>query len=210
MASFPTSVFAPAARSNGQVIDASHVNDLQNEVIAIEDGYRNATAPLNSSNSTVGNLSVLGGTTLAARPVMPPPDVVKVFLQSTVTVGSSAESTIAWTSQDILTNSSLHSTSVDPTRMIPQSTGVYRFDGSVVFSPNSTGTRQIVLRDSSGTAFGTALASSAAGSIVLSVFGIKRFDAVGGYAVVSLSLAGASTLSLDSGLQQTQMTMAKL
>lgn len=65
MASFPTSVFAPANRSNGQTIDASHMNGVQDEIVAIEDGYRNATAPLNSSNSTIVNLSVTGGSTLA-------------------------------------------------------------------------------------------------------------------------------------------------
>lgn len=66
MASFPTSVFSPSARSNGQVIDASHVNDLQGEVTAIEDGFRNATAPLNSSRSTLASLSVTGNSTVAA------------------------------------------------------------------------------------------------------------------------------------------------
>ena len=64
MASFPGSVKSFASRANGGVIDASHVNDLQDEVNAIEDGYLNATAHLNSSNSTAANLSVLGGSTL--------------------------------------------------------------------------------------------------------------------------------------------------
>lgn len=66
MPSFPNSVFAPPTRSNGQTIDASHINGVQDEVVAIEDGYRNATAPLNSSNSTLANLSVTGGSTLGA------------------------------------------------------------------------------------------------------------------------------------------------
>ena len=65
MASFPTSVKSFASRSNGQSIDAAHVNDLQDEVNALEDGYLNATARLNSSNSTVANLSVLGNSTIA-------------------------------------------------------------------------------------------------------------------------------------------------
>src|SRR3990167_1759320 len=65
MANYPTSVFSPSARSNGQVIDASHVNDLQGEVTAIEGGLLNGTARLNSSNSTLANLSVTGGSTLA-------------------------------------------------------------------------------------------------------------------------------------------------
>lgn len=63
MASFPDTVKSFASRSNGQVIDAAHVGDLQDEVNAIEDGYLNGTARLNSSNSTIANLSVAGGST---------------------------------------------------------------------------------------------------------------------------------------------------
>src|SRR3990167_735164 len=63
MASFPTSVFAPATRTPGQTIGSAHVNDLQDEVVAIEDGYRNGSAPLNSSGSTVAALSVTGPST---------------------------------------------------------------------------------------------------------------------------------------------------
>lgn len=63
MASFPTSAITFASRSNGQVIDASHINSLQDEVAAIEAGYLDASARLNSSNSTVANLSVAGGST---------------------------------------------------------------------------------------------------------------------------------------------------
>lgn len=65
MPSFPGAVFNPSARTNGQTIDASHVNDLQDEVVAIETGYLNGTARLNSSNSTLGTLSVSGGSTFA-------------------------------------------------------------------------------------------------------------------------------------------------
>jgi hypothetical protein len=44
MANYPTTVFAPAARSNGQTIDAGHVNDLQGEVSAIETALINGLA----------------------------------------------------------------------------------------------------------------------------------------------------------------------
>ena len=65
MPSFPGSVFAPTARASGQTIQAAHVNDLQDEVVALEGGYLNATARLNSSNSTLATLSVTGGSTFA-------------------------------------------------------------------------------------------------------------------------------------------------
>ena len=56
-ASYPGAVKTFASRSAGQTIDASHVNDLQDEVAAIEDGLLNGTASLISSNTTVQNLT---------------------------------------------------------------------------------------------------------------------------------------------------------
>lgn len=76
---YPNAPITFAARSNGQTIDASHVGDLQTEVAALEDGLLNGTARLNSSNSTLANLSVLGGSTFAA-----------VNFASTVSFASSA------------------------------------------------------------------------------------------------------------------------
>lgn len=70
MPSFPTSVFAPASRSAGQTIQPAHVNDLQDEVNAIEGGYLNGTARLNSSASTVASLGVTGASTIAGRLVV--------------------------------------------------------------------------------------------------------------------------------------------
>lgn len=69
MASFPGTNKTFAARSNGQVIDAAHVGDLQDEVAAIEDGYLNGTARLNSSGSTMVSLNVTGSMTIASAPV---------------------------------------------------------------------------------------------------------------------------------------------
>lgn len=69
MASFPTAAIVFASRSNGQVIDASHVGGLQDEISAMQDGYLNATARLNSSGSTVATLSVTGGSTFTGEAV---------------------------------------------------------------------------------------------------------------------------------------------
>ena len=208
---YPTSVFSPAARSNGQTIDASHVNDLQTEVTAIENELLGTiTGSLNVSGaSTLATLQA-AGSTFSVRPVTPPPDAVKVYLESTVTIGSSASSTIAWTAEDFKINSSLHSTATNPARLIPQSTGLYQFVGHVTFALNSSGTRQVVLRDSSNAAFAQGQVSSQANAPIVWVQGYKRFDVTGGYVVVEVALGGASTMSLDSGLSQTQMTMVKL
>jgi len=64
MASYPGSVKSFTSRSAGDTIDASHVNELQDEVFAIEGGLLNGTAPLNSSNSTLASLSVAGNSSL--------------------------------------------------------------------------------------------------------------------------------------------------
>jgi hypothetical protein len=72
-ASYPNAIKSFASRSNGQVIDAQIIDDLQDEVTAIETGLLQGTAPLNSSNTTVvslevaATLGVAGNTTLAAH-----------------------------------------------------------------------------------------------------------------------------------------------
>lgn len=72
MANFPNSVTSFSAKQDGigQIIAASHVNTIQDEVAAIEDGYLNGTARLNSSASTVATLSVAGGSTFAGNMAM--------------------------------------------------------------------------------------------------------------------------------------------
>jgi len=90
VASYPNSVKTFGTKSAGDTIQPAHVNDLQDEVAAIEDGLLNGTAPINSSritapsmqignatissltvtaftfpaNSTLTNLNVTGGSTL--------------------------------------------------------------------------------------------------------------------------------------------------
>lgn len=64
-ASFPNSIFAPSVKAPGHTIAAAHVNDLQDEVVAIETGYRTGTAPLHSSNSTLASLFVSSNATIA-------------------------------------------------------------------------------------------------------------------------------------------------
>lgn len=86
MANFPTSAITFPTRSNGQTIDASHVQTLQDEVAAIEDGYLGGSARLNSSNSTVAKLSVTGGSTLAGAVVFGAGVASTVSFASSVTM----------------------------------------------------------------------------------------------------------------------------
>lgn len=44
MANYPASIYTPATKSNGQAIDASHINDIQAEVTAVETALKNGLA----------------------------------------------------------------------------------------------------------------------------------------------------------------------
>lgn len=234
MASYPTSVKTFSARSNGQTIDQSWFNDLQDEVTAIEDGLLNGTAPLNSSRSTVvalsvtgastlgtvqagastlASLSVSGASTFAVRPVAPAPHLALVYAESTHALGSSAASTLQFTGQSVVTNSSMHSTST-PDRIVPQSTGVYRFTAQMnVNTPSTLAPYQIAILDSSGTLIGvTRQLVSSLSAFVIQATGIKRYDVTGGHAVVVFTNAsgGNSTASLSTGSANTWFLGEKL
>jgi hypothetical protein len=92
MASYPGAVKSFTTKNAGDTIQPAHINDVQDEVAALEDGLLNGTAPINSSritapsaqitnatvtnlsvtsfafpaNSTLTNLNVTGGSTLAS------------------------------------------------------------------------------------------------------------------------------------------------
>ena len=198
-ASYPGAVKTFAARSAGQVIDASHVNDLQDEVNAIEAGLLNATAPLNSSNSTVAALSVSGASTFASRPVMPPPDAVRVPIGSTLAVVDAAAAVaINWIgTADYKTNSTLHSTARNSSRVTPQSTGIYRLTAQVALSTaTAAGYRSLYINDST-TTIGVARAAGTTGNVtILQAHATKRVDVVGTYFVILVDQNTGSTLSV--------------
>lgn len=214
MPSYPDAIFSPASKNTGDTIQASHVTDLDAEVVAIETGLRQGSAPLNSSNSTVAalsvtngstlnTLSVSGGSTFASRPVMPPPDAVSVT-GSTTGLATNSTTAIAWPTQLYATNSSLHSTATDPERFIPQSTGIYVFTASLRLnsSPGSTAYFRVRIEDSSGGLLGVQSVGSAGDDQpTVCLMATKRFDAVGGYVrLVALQTTG-STSSLDGASQ---------
>lgn len=198
---YPTSVFSPASRSNGQTIDASHVNDVQAELTAIENALL---------GTITHSLNVSGASTFTIRPVTPPPQAALVFLESTGAMGSSAESTLAFTGQAFLTNSSMHSTTTNPSRLTPQSTGIYRITAQAQLSSNaSTGSRALVLDDSTGNIAITRFMDGAH-SHVMQVTGYKRFDVLGGYITCRVSVTAPSTLSIATGVAATWLAMEKL
>lgn len=141
MASFPLSVVSFTSKNNGDSVQASHIDDLQDEVHAIEDGYINGTAHLKSSNSTVANLSVSGNCTIVGS--ISATGQGKCALQQNSTF-SLANNT--WTGINFDTENfdigSMHSTAVNSSRVVfnTSGTGYYEFTGAVAFNAsNSTG-----------------------------------------------------------------------
>lgn len=215
MPSYPDSVrtFTTKLDGAGNPINAAFVNDLQDEVNAIEAGLLNGTARLNSSGSTVNTLSVSSNSTFAIRPTMPPPqEAALVFLQSTYAAGSSGASTLSWLSQAFVVNSSVHSTTTNPTRLTPQSTGVFLFTAQVsiagVTAP-AMAQRTFEIQDSSLLPIASWQDKSTTTQRI-QVSGYKRFDVGGGYAICAFGTDQASTHSLSSGVSLSWFAMTKL
>jgi hypothetical protein len=233
MADFPGSKHTFATFTNGAASDAAQVTDIYAEVEAIEDGYLNGSARLNSSNSTLANLSVTGGSTFAgnasiggnlsvtgtstfngavtfnAKPVFVPPDAARVALLSTVSIGDGVTANLNWATGDYITNSSMFTNG--SSFIAPQSTGVYQVTAQVAFAVNSSGDRMVSLLDSSNAVFARnqvkACAHSASPTVITAI-GTKRFDAVGGSVKVSVYQASASTMSVV--IQDSFFEMRKL
>ncbi len=211
---YPTGISAFTNKNAGDVIQPAHVNDLQTEVAAVE------TALLGTITHAVtlgATLSVAGGSTFAARPVMPPPEMALVFLQSTYAAGSSVLSTLAFLSESFVSNSSMHSSGANPERLVPQSTGVYQFVAQVAAAgaPSTEVILALNFIDSSGTTFGEArqmLSTIGTPPGTLVAVGYKRFDALGGHAKCKVTNAGpgTSTLSFSPGSGTTYFSMVKL
>jgi hypothetical protein len=158
-AQYPNAVKSFATRNAGDVIQPSHINDLQDEVNAVEAGLLQGSAPLNSSNSTVANLSVTGKSTLVGNvqingnctvtgtlvagsfsfssvftaDAQPQCKVVKTSTQSIPNVTWTA---LTFQAQDFNIGS-LHSTGSNPSRITIQSTGLYVFGATVASTLNS-------------------------------------------------------------------------
>lgn len=100
MASYPTSVKSYTTKSDGagNKIFAAHINDLQDEVTAIEDGLLNGTAPVNSSRITAPSLQISGASTLASLVVTGNSTVGSLTTSSGVTERGRAKPMGEWSS----------------------------------------------------------------------------------------------------------------
>lgn len=155
MASFPDSIFSPASKNTGDTIQASHVTDLDGEVVAIEQGLRNGTAPLNSSNSTLTALSVSGNSTFTGSVVFS--SLVTATAQPRCLVYSTAAQPLPAGAFTAITFEveefdvgGLHSTASNPGRItIPAgSSGLYLVGASIRFAAGSAPINVRLLKNS--------------------------------------------------------------
>lgn len=213
MANFPNSVTSFSAKQDGigQIIAASHINTIQDEVAAIEDGYLNGTARLNSSNSTVATLSVTGGSTLATLSVTGGSTLTgDVVMSGTLTVGggtvggrapsarvsnsadteipSGALQGLSWDTE-AFDSASMHS-GVNSSRIFLTSSGVWLVGATVQWNTNGTDRRTVLYLNDSTPLAGQA--STSAGFKVQSLSVLHTATSTADYVTVQVISAGST------------------
>jgi hypothetical protein len=215
MASYPGAVKNFTSKNAGDTIQPAHINDLQDEVTALEAGLLNGTANLNSSNSTLANLSVVGGSTLTGNVhivgnlqldgtstgIVATQPRVQVFHSTLQSIPDNTWTALTFDSEDTNPNG-MHSTSSNPTRLtFAASSGWYLVWGGVVFSANSSGYRGLRVLMNGNQTVGTAAfvgSDTGTGLVVTQLFNatstatyieLQAFQNTG----ASLNAGGAST-----------------
>jgi hypothetical protein len=231
-ASYPTAVKSFTVKSAGDTIQPTHINDLQDEVAAIEDGILNGTAPLTSSNARVANLSVAGGSTLAnlqagnstiagtltvttiiSTSVNPAglASYVLAFAGSTQTNPSTALVTAALNQRVTDLSSEFDSTTFTFT---PKSSGYYLINARITIgaSPGGGGIRARVDINSTAAAQHDYNIAGGAGLAQTYPFSLVRNLSSGAAGSVTLRWtgAGSSGIQASSGVQYTALEITKL
>ena len=174
MAQYPSAVISFTTKNAGDTIQPSHVNTIQDEITALEDGLLNGTAPVNSSRITapsaqLGNctntaLNVTGGSTFSGANfssnvnvvgdssitgdlyVAKRPPSARVFQSATVQLANNVETCLNFNQQTSVYPASMHSTSVNSSRLTAPSSGMYLVSGHVLWQGfSSAGVRQVVI-----------------------------------------------------------------
>ena len=219
MAQYPSAVKTFTTKSAGDVIQPSHIGDLQDEVTAIEDGLLNGTAAINSSritapsaqvtNSTATNLSVTG-TFIAPRAAC------QLTHSASQGVAHNALTGLSFDTETV-SHGGMHSTSANSSRITFVSTGQYLIGASVQFAPPSAAGsyRQMRLRVNNATDIALAVVPPFASTSA----GIGQFhqitmlyDATSTTAFVTLLVSqdSGSTMSVSSGTGNVNFWAAKV
>lgn len=222
MASYPAAVKTFGTKNAGDTIQPAHINDVQDEITAIEDGLLNGSAPVNSSritapasqitNSTVTNLSVTGTSTMADLVVAALPPSARVTNSAAINTANGSTTRLTFDTQVFASTTGLHSTGTNPGRLIAVSSGVYVITGSITWVPSTVGLRQlrILIDGSSVAAIQTQRAVDGAFNTDMSVAAVYRFASSGGYAELEAYQNSGSTLSIAASNVAPFFAMTKI
>lgn len=239
MASYPSAVKSFGTKNAGDTIQPSHINELQDEVAALEDGLLNGTAPINSSritapaaqitnatissltvtsfnfpaNSTLTNLNVTGGSTLSDLNVTTNPTAARVTISANLNTNSGSTTRLTFNTQ-VFASAGMHSTTTNPGRLTAPSSGLYMIAGQVAWTTGSTGgyrRLRILIDGSSIVAQDTRDGNGdGIGATHQTVATIYRFASSGSYAELEVQQNSGSTLSIQAVGDGTAFAMAKL
>lgn len=128
MANYPNSVSAFGTKTNGQAIDASHVNTIQDEVTAVESGLLNGFAH---------DLKSVAGTRLTYFQSM-----ARAVSTGAIPVTHNTVTTVGLGAEDFDTDG-LHDNVTANSKLTAAVTGKYQVSAYAVWNTNSSGIRQL-------------------------------------------------------------------
>ena len=222
-ASYPVAPKTFAVKAAGDTIQPAHINDLQDEVAAIEGGLLNGTAPLNSSNSTLANLSVPGGSTLTGDVTMPGTLTVNKIVSTSIQASGAASYIQAYAGAAFEFSSAAGVVACDQ-RLVDLSS---EYDSTTyTFTPRSTGFYSICARgrvrnvdqavslgvyvNSSLVAMSAQAAGAGNSTAGLMIATLQRLSSGSAGAVQVKAWMDGSTGSLSSGLARTAIEILKV
>jgi hypothetical protein len=182
MANYPVSVTSFATKSNGQIIDASHVNTLQDEVAAVEGGLLNGFAH---------DLKSVAGTRLTYFQSM-----VRAESTGNIPVANNLVTLVGLGSEDFDTDT-LHDLVTNNSRLTAAVTGKYQVSASVIWNANSSGIRQLHIQRNTSNVTIVQTPGSAIGSLGQNCSDLMQI-AQNGFVEMSVYQNTGSTGSLAS------------
>jgi hypothetical protein len=217
VAAYPTSVktFTTKSDGAGNKIFAAHINDLQDEVTAIEDGLLNGTAPISSSNAAVRNLSVSANSSVTGELfVSVSPPYARVAVGGITAVAHNTRAFLSFATQRSISTASMHSTSANSSRVKVVSSGLYLITGHVEWAAfSSAGGRQVELwlNDTTVLAIHKTPALPAAAALPMSVTTVYYATSTSDYFGLAVFQDSGSTGSLTgTGQYGSDFTVTKI
>lgn len=212
MASYPTSIYTAAAKAAGQTIQAAHVNQLDDEVTAVETAL--ITGPITLPTSTIANLSVPGNSTLVDVQITnstitnlqvtnctivnlvgarEPGCKVTNSVAQDVPSGGASWTGLSWDTE-IHDSTAMHSTASNSSRVLLNSSGMWTFGAQSVWrvAVSSAGVpfSRVMLNDNNAIACVQAFAGST--RCVQNMTGVYLATSTSDYLTVQVYLSGSS------------------